>query len=777
MKNSKSKPTAKPSKPSTPQVKPEIPLSKSKRMIFSVISVFIPLVFLVLLELVLRISGYGDNFSLFITHPDKEFENYYVVNPEIGKKYFNKMEYSAPPKDIFLKKKPDDVFRIFAMGSSSVVGFPYENNLMFSRILSERLRDAYPGKKIEIVNTAITAINSFTLADFMPQILDQKPDAILFYAGHNEFYGAFGAGSNEAVFHSPTLIRIHLALLNYKVYQLTVNVVGKIVGIFGSGNPVNEKHGTLMTRMVKDADITYGSKKYKEGIQNYEQNLNAMLSLAKQKNVQVFISDLVSNLHDLKPFKSIAAGELKGADEYFEAAKKYEAQGDIPKAKENFTLTRDYDCIRFRASSDINKIIKELSDKYQDHFVPTVELFNSNSPNGIVGNNLLTEHLHPNIPGQFLLAESFYKALTQSKLIASEVNLPTVKSYKGFIADYGYSDLDYWIGKHRVTNLSYHWPFTDETKGSVDYRLVYKPTGIVDSLAFTVMAKRTISLTQAHEQLAEIYKKKGDLLNAFREYNSLTQIIPYWSPYFRKAGDCLLQMNDLPKALVFFERSMGYTSDVFYAHYRAGEICTIKNDLEAALLHFQTAQKIGDAQQKQKALIKIYQTLCYLNRAEEGKEIQTYFKKVNPGQSIPVPQRISYLDYVPFQVKANVTEAKDCLSRSNPDKAIELLLSSLETEETPLAFRMLGELYLKKGVTEKSHEFLLKAYPEFKFESKFLHYFIVSGLASHNPNEASSALAQLKKIAPDYPGFTKLQRYIDAYSPANTLANFDLGLN
>lgn len=728
MKNNKSKPITPPAKPVNPPSRPAAPMSKSRQRVFSIIAVGLPIVFLVILELLLRLSGYGDNFSLFVNHPEKDYENYYVLNQDIGKKYFNKMEYSAPAKDMFLKKKPDDVFRIFAMGSSSVAGFPYDNNLMFPRILSERLRDAYPDKKIEIVNTAITAINSFTLADFMPQILEQKPDAIIFYAGHNEFYGAFGVGSNEALFHSPVMIRMHLALLDYKVYQLTVNTVGKIVGIFTSGNAANETHGTLMKRMVKDADITFGSKTYKEGIQNYEQNLNAILTMAKKQNVPVYISDLVSNLRDLKPFKSIASNGLKGAESYYDAARKLEAQGDFRKAKENYIMARDYDCIRFRASSEINSIIQKLADKYQAHFVPTVDLFAKNSPNGIVGNNLLTEHLHPNIPGQFLLAESFYKEIINSKRIASEINLQTEKSFKQFVKDYGYTNLDYLIGKHRITNLSYHWPFADESKGSVDYRQIYKPKGIVDSLAFTVMAKRSLSLLEAHEKLAEHYFKKGDFINAYKEYNALTKMGPYWSFNFRKAGDCLLQMNNLPKALVFFERSMEFTKDVFYASYRAGEICTIKNDLETALLHFRKAQEVGDAPQKQKALIKIYQTLCYLDRAEEGKDIQAYFKKLNPNQSISVPPRTSLMDYIPMLVKENLEGAKEFMVKNNPDKAIELLLNSLEIEETSFAYRLLGELYLKKGASEKAQEFLLKAYPDYQFEPKFMDYFNASGL-------------------------------------------------
>ena len=775
MKNIKTKPATPPVKSVNLSTKTSVPVSKSRQKLFGIIAVALPIIFLVILELLLRLSGYGDNHSLFVTHPDAGMEKYYVVNPEIGKKYFNKMEYSKPGKDIFLKEKPDDVFRIFAMGSSSVAGFPYDNNLMFTRILSERLRDAYPNRKIEMVNTAITAVNSFTLADFMPQIIEQKPDAILIYAGHNEFYGAFGAGSNEAVFHNPTLIRMHLALINYRVYQLTVNSVGKISGIF-KPNPSGLAR-TLMSRMVKDADITHGSEIYKEGLSNYEQNLNSMLELTKQNNVPVFISDMVSNLHDLKPFKSIASGGLKGADEYYNAAKKYEAQGEIQKAKENYILARDYDCVRFRASSDINSVIQKLAGKYQAHFISTVDLFNSNSPNGIVGDNLLTEHLHPNIPGAFLLSESFYKEIVKSKLVAPEINLPTEKSYKKFIKDYGFTNLDYLIGKHRIANLKHHWPFVDETKGYTDYRKIYQPKGTVDSLAFTVMAKHSITLTEAHEQLAVMYKKKGDLVNAFMEYNSLTKISPYWSIYFKKAADCLLQMNNLPEALRFFDRSTEFTDDVFYAHFRAGEICMIKNDLETALIHFQKAQLNADAQQKQKLLIKIYQILSYLNRTEEGKDILAYFKKLNPNQSIQVPQRTySYMDYIPLQVKEQVDGAKAYLANSDKDKAIELLLSSLETEETPVVFRMLGELYLKKGEFEKSQFFLKNAYNEFKFEPKFLHYSIISNLAARQLDEAKNQLEQLKKTDPDYAGIDKLQQYINSYNSSNNQVVFDVNI-
>ena len=744
-------------------------LPKSRKAIYGIISILLPLIVLIFIELILRVSGYGDNLSLFITHPDKGFENYYVANPEIGKKYFRKMEYSAPPKDRFLKNKPDDVFRIFVMGSSTVVGFPYDNNLMFSRILSERLRDAYPGKKIEMVNTAITAINSFTLADFMPQILNQKPDAILIYAGHNEFYGAFGLGSNEAVYYNPTLIRVHLKLMNYRIYQLTVNTISNVTSVFKTEN---KQRGTLMTRMVKDANIVYGSKTYNEGIDNFRENMSAILDRANQNKVPVFISDLVSNLRDLKPFKSIPSDGLKGAEEYYKDARKFEQQGEIQKAKENYLLARDYDCIRFRASSDINKIIKELADKYKANFVPTLDLFNSNSPNGIIGDNLLTEHVHPNITGQFLLSESFYKGITLAKTLANEVNTDTEKDYKNFRMNYGYSELDSLIGVQRITNLRYHWPYRDETKEYIDYREIYKPQGIIDSLAFIVMAQKKMSLIDAHERLADMYWKKGNFLNAYREYNSLSQINPYYSLYFRKTADCLLKMNNLPEALHFLERSTEYGDESFYAHFRAGEICMIKNDFEKAIVHFQKAQLNATKEEKEKTLVKIYQALNYLNRASEGKEIVTYFKQINPNKPISVPSRTNtYKDYIPLQIKTVVDQAQKFITVKDYQQAIGLLLESLETKETPIANRLLGELYFKNREYEKSQYYLKKAYSEFKFDTPFLCSSIMADLATNKLENAKNTLAQLKKSDATFPGIPKFEWMLKNSNPNNRNAH------
>ncbi len=89
---------------------------------FRIIALLLPVALFAIVEIVLQLVDYGDNFNLFVRNPEKGYENYLIVNPQIGKKYFQKFEYTDPANDIFLEHKPANAFRVFVMGSSTVFG-------------------------------------------------------------------------------------------------------------------------------------------------------------------------------------------------------------------------------------------------------------------------------------------------------------------------------------------------------------------------------------------------------------------------------------------------------------------------------------------------------------------------------------------------------------------------------------------------------------------------------------------------------------------------------
>src|SRR3989304_8913669 len=154
-------------------------LSLKKKLLFNLIMFLIPLIVFLLLELSLRFFSYGYELSLF--KKSNNYPGYYELNKDVSKRFFSKSNGTVPTNDIFLIKKPDTCYRVFVMGCSTTAGFPYEMNIAFTRILYFRLQDAFPNRRIEVVNTAMSAINSYSQADFIDEILAMKPDAILIY--------------------------------------------------------------------------------------------------------------------------------------------------------------------------------------------------------------------------------------------------------------------------------------------------------------------------------------------------------------------------------------------------------------------------------------------------------------------------------------------------------------------------------------------------------------------------------------------------------------------
>ena len=65
----------------------------------------------------------------------------------------------------------------------------------------------------------------------------ERPDAILIYAGHNEYYGALGAGSTETLGAVPGFVRFYVRLQRFKTFLLLRNVVGNAIGLARGDSP------------------------------------------------------------------------------------------------------------------------------------------------------------------------------------------------------------------------------------------------------------------------------------------------------------------------------------------------------------------------------------------------------------------------------------------------------------------------------------------------------------------------------------------------------------
>jgi lysophospholipase L1-like esterase len=370
---------------------------------FYIVLAAIPLVFFIMLELALRIFNYGDDYTQWV----KISETKLVLNPDYTRKFFfttRSVPYSNG--DVFDINKKEGSFRVFILGGSSAAGFPYTPNGDFGRYLQKRLEIIYPDRVIEVVNLAITAINSYTLRDLIPGVIEQHPDLVIIYAGHNEFYGALGAGSMESVGSSRSIVNTVVFLNNFKITQLVRNSLKFFSSLLTSDDD-KTRGGTLMARMAKEQLIPYKSDIYNYGIEQFTGNMRDILEMTKEAGVPVILSTLASNLKDQPPFISVREGNYPPAEEIFKEAEKFFAEGKFEEAESLYVYAKDLDALRFRASEEINRIIIKMSKEFNYPLADIAAVFNNESPAGIVGNNLMTDHLHPDLAGYQLMGKAF----------------------------------------------------------------------------------------------------------------------------------------------------------------------------------------------------------------------------------------------------------------------------------------------------------------------------------------------------------------------------------
>ncbi|MEL6823342.1 MAG: hypothetical protein AAFP70_16400, partial [Calditrichota bacterium] len=158
----------------------------------------LPLLFFLLLEGALRLFNYGVSHDPFVDYPGTE--NYLAINQEIGRRFFPTVGVAPASSrtDAILKEKPQDSFRIFALGGSTMAGYPYLFNASFPSILRGILQEAIPNKTIEVANLGMSAVPSYAVRDIVMNLESYKPDMLIIYTGHNEFYGALGIASAES---------------------------------------------------------------------------------------------------------------------------------------------------------------------------------------------------------------------------------------------------------------------------------------------------------------------------------------------------------------------------------------------------------------------------------------------------------------------------------------------------------------------------------------------------------------------------------------------------
>jgi len=531
------------------------PLPKTPKIFYAFL-ILIPILFFGLLEISLQIFNYGYDTRTWIeVRPGR-----LGLNPEFARRYFyNTKSVPQSIQDTFLKDKPKNTFRVFVLGGSSAAGYPFMPLGSFSRYVRRRLEIMYPKSNIEVVNVALTAVNSYTIRDLVPDVLNEKPDLILIYAGHNEYYGALGVGSLESLGRNRHLVNFILSLNGFRTVQLLRNTIKSIIKIFSNGKPNN---GTLMSRMAKKKAIPYDSEIYNEGLEQFEGNMHDVLKMIKDRKVPVIISTLTSNLKGIPPFIYKKTDKFPSAKTVFEEAQKQLGKNDVI-ADSLFRFAKDLDMLRFRAPEKVNSIIDSLSLEFDVPLINSDSLFASLSKDNIVGNNLITDHLHPTLRGYQYIGKLFYDEMNKLGYLpdSKAADIPFDAQDSVTIANYVFSSFDSTVAAFKLKLLKNDWPFITK-ENATPINILLKRNSYIDSIAYDFAASK-LPWEKAERLIAVHYLRQKNYKMFIKQMELLIEQYPMVPDYYNMIAKELLQLRKFDAVYDFLKRRYSVAPDYF----------------------------------------------------------------------------------------------------------------------------------------------------------------------------------------------------------------------
>jgi tetratricopeptide (TPR) repeat protein len=350
--------------------------------------------------------------------------------------------------------------------------------------------------------------------------------------------------------------------------------------------------------------------------------------MCKDAGVPVIASTLSSNLKDQKPFVSVDNSNYPSADNIYSNANEELDQANYDSAKTLFIYAKELDALRFRAPEQINKTIIRLCNEYDYPFIRSDSLLNSFSEAGIVGNNLMTDHLHPNVRGYQLIGNLFFSAMKKYGYLPttepSDLDERTADSL--LYAYYNFTPFDSTVADFRIKILKNDWPYINPEKQLPRNRLI-RLNNLIDSLAIEVIDGR-ISREQARLKVAANYLRQNRFDEYATEMAALIEEFPFIYKYYNITARELISAGRFSRAYYFLKRGYDKKPDTFNSKW-LGIIDLSQGFVDDAIKYLEMSLKYDNKDAQTYFNI----TGAYAQKKEFNKALESINKclQINPG--------------------------------------------------------------------------------------------------------------------------------------------------
>ncbi|QDV47411.1 hypothetical protein Enr13x_73200 [Stieleria neptunia] len=287
----------------------------------------------------------------------------------------------------FLREKPADVFRIVALGGSSVNQLEPE----FRKLERDLSAEFDPFDQVEIINCGGLAYGSHRLVLVMREMLEYAPDLILLYSGHNEFEeieqlslsGLEQLGFERTISHSAIIRFIRDRKADYELSRLEKEHNQRLLS---REEPVSDSN------FARAWSYEFGAQDVQDRMQSYRHNLRLILTTARNQQVPVIMGTVSSNL--LRPY--LPRDAALRYEQVYALWKAGSAEEGMRLAKQILAETAG----RHQCSDLENNILRELADEFLLPIVDVEAMVANQEPHGIPGETLFDDHCHLNAAGR-----------------------------------------------------------------------------------------------------------------------------------------------------------------------------------------------------------------------------------------------------------------------------------------------------------------------------------------------------------------------------------------
>ena len=619
---------------------PRSTLSRRRKWLFRLAAAIVsPVLFLAVLDAGLQLGGYGHPTAFFV---GPNAEGAYTSNWQYGWRFFPR-PLARKPVPCLISTKPAGAVRIFVLGSSAAQGVP-EPAFGFGRILEVLLKDRYPNVKFEVINAAMTGVNSHVTLDIAGDCAAHQPDLFVVYMGNNEVVGPYGPGT---VFQqwSPSrrLIRANAWVKSTRVGQLLSDVLGCVHA--RSDSPKVWRG----MEMFLDNEVSADDPRLTAAYDNYRQNLSDICGIAQGAGAKVILSTVAVNLKDCPPFASQhrsdlspeqltkwkelyqAGDELESKEQWAEAIAKYGAAAKIDdrfaelryrlgrcllgsgrreEARDQFVSARDLDTLRFRADSRINAIIREVAAEQEGGEVRLADAEQSLakselSPDGIPGDGLFYEHVHFTFDGNYRLARLILNEVeaTVPRLSAARKQEPVLSR------DQCAKSLAFttW-NEHQLATMmiaiTSRPPFTNQLdhaarqaaakKRASDLARIASAPGALQTAMeiYEVALEKAPDDWQLHYGLGVLASGSGRFEFALEHFKIVREKLPRDAPVWNDLGKAALGCGRIDEAIADFRKALEIDPGLSCAHSNLGLMLSRRGQIDEAIAEFEKALEI-----------------------------------------------------------------------------------------------------------------------------------------------------------------------------------------